>query len=150
MVTHSTPPRGLRTIAEPEALALAGTATVGRLAHVHEGRLVVTPVNFLLERRDVLLRTADGAELLDAARLGAAAVLEVDDLVEWSRSGWSVLVRGHLVEVTDPDEVRAVLGGELRPWAGPGRDHVVRLVGDEVTGRRIEPGPGGTTYVVEA
>ena len=87
-----TQPRGLRTIAEPEALALVATATVGRLAHLHEDRIAVTPVNFLLERRDVLMRTADGAELLEAARHGAAAVLEVDDLIEWSRSGWSVLV----------------------------------------------------------
>ena len=63
----SVPPRALLQLGEREALELAATMPVGRLAHVHEDRLFVTPVTFLLDGRDVLLRTADGTELLAAA-----------------------------------------------------------------------------------
>jgi hypothetical protein len=75
---------------ESEALTLAGTMLVGRLAHVQSEQLSVVPVNFLLDGRDVLMRTTGDAELLAAAHRGAAGALEVDDLVSWSRSGWSV------------------------------------------------------------
>lgn len=72
---------------ELEALELAATMPVGRLAHVHEDQLYITPVNFLLDQRNVLLRTAEGSELLTAARLNASGAFEVDDIVNWSRSG---------------------------------------------------------------
>ena len=114
----SVPQHALLQLDEREALELAATMPVGRLAHVHEDRLYVTPVTFMLDERDVLLRTADGTEVLAAAGRHAAAALEVDDLVDWSRTGWSVLIRGDLSEVTAPELVR-----------------------------RIESGPGGTTVV---
>lgn len=99
------PGRALVELGEREALELAATRPVGRIVHVREDRLFAAPVNFLLECRDVLMRTAEGVELLDAARQSASAALEVDDLVDWSRSGWSVLIRGRLSEVTDPQTV---------------------------------------------
>jgi nitroimidazol reductase NimA-like FMN-containing flavoprotein (pyridoxamine 5'-phosphate oxidase superfamily) len=98
-------------------------------------------------RQDVLVRTADGTELLTAARRQAPAALQVDNIVDWSRSGWSVLIRGYLAEVTDPDAIERVLSSDLRPWSGENRDHVVRLSGNEVTGRRIEPGPGAISVI---
>jgi nitroimidazol reductase NimA-like FMN-containing flavoprotein (pyridoxamine 5'-phosphate oxidase superfamily) len=146
-MTSPVPSRALLELEEREALALASTAPVGRLCFVRDERLFVSPVNFLLEARDVLLRTAEDTDVLDAARHRCTAALEVDDLVEWSRSGWSVLVRGRLEEVTDQQTVERVLAAPLRPWAGGRRDRVVRLAGVEVTGKRIEPGPGGTTVV---
>lgn len=54
-----------------------------------------------------------------------------------------MVIRGRLEEETDADRMRAVLDSGLRPWALGAREHVVRLVGVEVTGRRIEPGNGG-------
>lgn len=67
--------------------------------------------------------------------------------MNWSRSGWSVLIHGRLTEVTDPDQVQQVLSSKLSSWAGGEREHVVRLLGEQVTGRRIEPGPGGITVL---
>jgi nitroimidazol reductase NimA-like FMN-containing flavoprotein (pyridoxamine 5'-phosphate oxidase superfamily) len=141
------PGHALVVLDEPEALALAASMPVGRIAYVREDKLFVAPVNFVLEQRDVLIRTGDGAELLEAARRKASAALEVDNIVDWSRSGWSVLIRGRLTEVTDSETVRWVLSSTLRPWTGGKRDHVVRLSGEEVTGRRIEPGPGDVSVV---
>jgi hypothetical protein len=81
------------------------------------------------------------------SRQNASGALEVDDLVDWSRSGWSVLIRGRLSEVTDAETVERVLSSGLRPWSAGQRNHVVRLSGEEVTGRRIDPGPGGTSVI---
>jgi nitroimidazol reductase NimA-like FMN-containing flavoprotein (pyridoxamine 5'-phosphate oxidase superfamily) len=141
------PGRALVALDEPEALALAASIPVGRIAHVRDDRLFVAPVNFVLEQRNVLIRIGDGAELLEAARRKASAALEVDNIVDWSRSGWSVLIRGRLIEVTDSETVGRVLNSGLRPWSGGKRDHVVCLAVEEVTGRRIEPGPGGVSVV---
>ena len=141
------PHRGLVELDESEALALAATMPIARLAYVIGGRIFITPVNFVLDDRTAYLRTAEGAGLLGAARNGLTAALEVDDVVDWSRSGGSALIRGQLSEVTDPEEMQQVLSGELRPWAEGDRNHVVRLVGDEVTGRRIERGSGVRTEV---
>lgn len=137
------PPHALVEMGAEESLALAATVPVGRLVFNHGDDLVVIPVNHLLEDGDVLMRTADGSEMLAAARRGASAVLEVDNLENWSRSGWSVLIRGRLSEVSDPAAVDRVLTSRLRPWAHGERDHVLRLPAAQVTGRRIEPGPGG-------
>lgn len=128
-MTHGASERALEALSEREALGLAATAVVGRLAYVHDGQLFVTPVNFLLDGRDVFVRTAEGTELLAAARGPSAAALEVDDLVTWSRSGWSVLIRGWLTELTDAGQTRRLMDGALRPWADGERRHVLRLRG---------------------
>ena len=141
------PERALVVLEEEESLALAATMPVGRLIHARGDRVFAAPVNFLLEQRDVLFRTAAGTALLTAAAEHASAACEVDDVVDWSRSGWSVLIRGPLSEVTDPETIGRVLRSGLSPWAAGDRNHVLRLSGQEVTGRRLEPGPGGTTIV---
>lgn len=141
------PAWALVVLEEDEALALAATMPVGRLIHARADRLFAAPVNVLLEQRDVLFRTAAGTALLTAAREHASAAFEVDDIVDWSRSGWSVLIRGLLSEVTDPETIGRVLRSSLRPWAAGDRNHVLRLSGQEVTGRRLEPGPGSTTII---
>ena len=141
------PERALIVLGEDEALALAATMPVGRLIHARGDRVFAAPVNVLLEQRDVLFRTAAGTALLTAAQEHASAAYEVDDVVDWSRSGWSVLIRGLLSEVTDPETIGRVMHSDLRPWAAGDRNHILRLTGQEVTGRRLEPGPGGTTIV---
>lgn len=140
------PVRSLVQLTEPECLEFLATMPVGRIAYVVHDRISVIPVNYLLDGRDVLARTTPDGDLMAAARGNATAALEVDDLVAWSRSGWSVLIRGRLREETDATRIRAVLDSGLRPWAIGAREHVVRLVGAEVTGRRIEPGKGGVIF----
>lgn len=139
--------RGLVDLDDAEALRLAASMPIARVVWADGSRLFVTPVNFLLQDRDVFVRTAEGTELLEAARRGAEALVEVDDVVDWSRSGWSTVIRGRLSEVRDAAQLQQVLDTGPQPWAGGDRERAVRLQGDEVSGRRIEPGPGGTTVV---
>jgi hypothetical protein len=56
-----------------------------------------------------------------------------------TRSGWSVVVLGHASVVRDIDLLVALAGPGSQPWV-PGRaDHVIRIKGERITGRRIEP-----------
>lgn len=139
--------RSLLDIDPLEALSLAASAAVGRIVHRCDDRLFVTPVNVTLEGNDVIARTAADSELSAAARSESPAAVEFDDLVDWSRSGWSVLIRGHLMEITDRGEIERLCRTGPRPWSQRSADSFVRLVGTEVTGRRIDPGPGPVEIV---
>jgi nitroimidazol reductase NimA-like FMN-containing flavoprotein (pyridoxamine 5'-phosphate oxidase superfamily) len=129
-----------------DALRLAESHSVGRMFHVSEDRLFVEPVNFRLIGRSVFVRTTAGSRLLNAARRAAPAAFEIDDLVNWSRSGWSVLIRGTLRELAEAELPAAAAPC---PWPGSAdRDtHLVCLDGREITGRLIEPGAGGVVEI---
>ena len=61
---------------------------------------VVFPVNFVLDRHRVVYRTGEGTKL-DAAYRGSRVAFEIDGTDTAARTGWSVLVRGEAIEVTD-------------------------------------------------
>ena len=129
-----------------EAWELAMTRPIGRIAHVHEGRVFVFPINPLIDNRQIYLRAAEGSMVYEAARRNAAASLEIDDLFDWSKTGWSVLIQGNLSEVTEPQQIRSVLA-RLQPWAGGIRNHVVRLTPQHISGRSFQPKAGGVRTV---
>lgn len=107
---------------------------VGRGPRIH-------PMNYLVHRGTVLLRTSHDSEFalfIELFSSGAPIAFEVDHLNKELRQGWSVLMSGPVVPVTGDDE-RLRLGAEFadRPWADGNRDYLVRLTPVEVTGRRL-------------
>lgn len=144
-MTDQPPARSLVRLTEPECLEFAATMPVGRLAYVAHDRISVIPVNYLLEGRDVLASTTPDGDLIPPPGGTPSPP---------SRSTTSSPVPQRM-ERAHPGtagggnrrrSVRSVLDGGLRPWALGAREHVVRLVGVEVTGRRIEPGQGGIIF----
>src|SRR5262245_18326477 len=88
--------RGLIQLEEDDCWDLLPRARMGRLAWVDpDGRILVAPVNFGLDHRTVVIRTRDTV-LLDAAHSGERCAFQADDLEPGLRSGWTVLVDGHL------------------------------------------------------
>jgi nitroimidazol reductase NimA-like FMN-containing flavoprotein (pyridoxamine 5'-phosphate oxidase superfamily) len=85
------------------------------------------PVNFLLDQHTVLFRTDEGSELEVASR-GGRVGFEVDGVEEANRTGWSVLVRGEAVEVTDPAELARVRRLPLYLWAPGPKSRYVRIL----------------------
>jgi nitroimidazol reductase NimA-like FMN-containing flavoprotein (pyridoxamine 5'-phosphate oxidase superfamily) len=100
---------------------------------------VVFPVNFVLDRYTVVFRTEEGTKR-HAASCGGKVCFEADGTDEAARSGWSVLVRGEITAVTDPDELARLRELPLRPWAPGARDHYARILPAVLTGRRITAG----------
>lgn len=108
----------------------------GRVAVNDDDGPVILPVNYVLDGDAIVFRTGEGTKL-DAAIRGAPATFEIDGVDESRRLGWSVLVRGTVVEVTDRGEVERLRRLPLEPYPGGDRSHYVRLGTGTVTGRRI-------------
>lgn len=120
---------GIEILDEEEALRLAATRPVGRVAVSISALPAVLPVTFALDGRDVLFRSAAGTKLSAALR-GAVVAFEVDDFDESGAAGWSVLFIGRAtVQLEEPDPP-IELGREVDgPW--------VRIATELVTARRV-------------
>ena len=113
-------------------LVAATSGRVGRIA-VEEPASppIVRPVNFVFDERSqsVVFRSALGSKLtrvLDSA----AAVFEIDGGDPVERTGWSVIIVGEPVEVTDSAEIDRLEDLELEPWAPGAKSHWVRIPRD--------------------
>jgi uncharacterized protein len=116
---------------------------LGRVAFVDDRGPMVLPVNFVLERHTVVFRSDEGAKL-EAVSQGSRVAFEVDGIDAATRAGWSVVIRGEAVEVTDPAELARLRELPVRPWAPGAKAHYVRVLPAVLTGRRISvPGRGG-------
>jgi nitroimidazol reductase NimA-like FMN-containing flavoprotein (pyridoxamine 5'-phosphate oxidase superfamily) len=123
-------------LTKSECFKLLAREHLGRVAVVDDRGPVVFPVNFVFDRHMVVLRTDEGTKL-DAAIKGSRVAFEIDGADPATRTGWSVLVRGEAVEVTDPAELARLRRLPLRPWAPGGKAHYVRILPAALTGRRI-------------
>jgi hypothetical protein len=84
----------------------------------------------------VVFRTDKGTKL-DAACRGSRVAFEVDGTDAAAHTGWSVLIRGEVIEVTDPEELARLRKLRLDPWAPGAKGHYVRILPAVLTGRRI-------------
>src|SRR6516162_8128494 len=132
---------GWQELSKSECFGLLARERVGRVAFVDDLGPIVMPVNFVLDRHMVVFRT-DGGTKLDTAVRGSRVAFEIDGTDETARTGWSVLVRGEAVEVTDPAELARLRKVRVSPWAPGPKTHYVRILPAKLTGRRIWA-PGG-------
>jgi nitroimidazol reductase NimA-like FMN-containing flavoprotein (pyridoxamine 5'-phosphate oxidase superfamily) len=112
-------------------------AFVGRIGFVVDGRPLIIPVNYLADDESIVFCTAPGTKL-SAIGGGAPVVFEVDDSRALYHAGWSVLVKGTALEITDEARLDELRRGPLRSWATRSTEHWVCITIEEVTGRRIE------------
>jgi nitroimidazol reductase NimA-like FMN-containing flavoprotein (pyridoxamine 5'-phosphate oxidase superfamily) len=126
-----------------ECWGLLRTAQVGRLAVTVAGRPEIFPVNYVVDHGTVVFRTAEGTKLA-ALAVAPVVAFEADGRypAEPGAPGepdqaWSVVVKGGIREIDRLDELVASAELPLHPWhAGP-KGRFVRVVPDEVTGRRF-------------
>lgn len=111
---------------------------VGRVGLVVDGRPLILPVNYMVDRGTVVFCTAAGTKL-NAIVGGADVAFEVDEHRSLRQAGWSVLVRGRAEIVTSRVDLADLRAGPLRPWAKGARANWVRIPLEEVSGRRIRP-----------
>lgn len=121
---------------------------LGRVAIVSMNEPLIFPVNYALDGRSVVFRTAPGTKLARAA-MRARAVFEVDEASQLFDSGASVMVHGTLRRVTDNQEIERLRSLPLRRWAPVGRDELIRLEAERVSGREIRPRPAGDALDVD-
>jgi uncharacterized protein len=112
-------------------------AAVGRVGFADGNEVIVLPVNAAVHGRRVIFRTAEGSSLATRGD-GAQVAFEADHTDRIAESGWSVLVRGRLWDVTDSAETKTWSEMAVHPWAPPPRDRWMAIEPHSVTGRSIE------------
>lgn len=117
---------------------------VGRLVTRIGERIDIFPVNFVVDGRTILFRTAEGSKLFE---------LTVDDHVLFEIDGhtdldaWSVVIRGRAERLEAASDVERADALGLRPWIPTLKRNFVRVVPESVSGRAFrrdpEPDRGG-------
>ena len=129
---------GIEILGYDECLRRLGEDEIGRLAVIAPGGApMIFPVNYVLDDRSIVFRTAAGTKLDAGPR--SRACFEVDSFDHERRSGWSVVATGRLEEVTHYDSAtfERVRRLPVEPWAEGEKPHFMRLVADRITGRAV-------------
>ncbi len=116
---------------------LAGVA-LGRLVTAFAGEPEIFPVNFVVQGRTVLFRTAEGTKLISAV-VNRTVLFEADD--HNVAEGWSVIVRGRAKILRTGAEIAEAERARLLPWIATQKPHYVRITPSDITGRHFTFGP---------
>lgn len=123
-----------RVFSDEECWDFLRSQRFGRLAFHEEDEVHITPVNFAVDGRTLLFRTAAGSKLI-AVVINANVAFEVDELGD--RQARSVVVRG-TARLLGEAEARRADAVELRAWVGAWKDNVVEITPVQVTGREFD------------
>lgn len=116
-----------------ECWDLLRSQQLGRLAYRLVDEVHLVPINYLVDRDRLVVRTSPGSKLL-AAALESEAALEID----WVGvdQAWSVVARGRFHRLTE-DEQREVDDEPLHSWVPTLKYELLALLPSELTGRRF-------------
>ncbi|MFJ2961076.1 pyridoxamine 5'-phosphate oxidase family protein [Streptomyces collinus] len=138
---------GFHELGRQECLRRLAKVPVGRIVYTRQALPAVLPVNFGLDGEGaVVLRTSAASELVRAID-GAVVAFEVDEVDAVRHSGWSVIVTGTAVVVTDPAEHERLDRTVSASWALSPQGVFVRIEPELVTGRELVG--GRTLYGVD-
>ncbi len=129
--------RSLDALSRDECLTLLATSQIGRVVYTEHALPAIRLVNFVLDGDTVVFRTGRGGKL--AAAVGNSVVaFEVDNVDVQTQAGWTVTVIGHSREVTDNAELRRLRMLSLQTWAPGPTDHLICIMAELVSGRRLD------------
>lgn len=117
-----------------ECWDLLGGMTLGRLVTSVDGQPEIFPVNYAVQRRTVLFRTAEGTKLVSTA-INNRVLFEVDD--HNAAEGWSVIIKGAARSLRTDEEIGEAERAQVLPWTSSEKTHYVRIIPESVTGRRF-------------
>jgi nitroimidazol reductase NimA-like FMN-containing flavoprotein (pyridoxamine 5'-phosphate oxidase superfamily) len=131
----------LQELSEDECLFLLRSRDLGRIAFNVRGNPEILPVNYALEGKIVVFRTAPGKKLEFVP--GAEVAFEVDNWDLQAGLGWSVVVKGRAEEVTVDGGRTAehIRRARVHPVAPGDRRHWIAIRGAAITGRRFHVRP---------
>jgi len=136
MMSPTTDP--VTILPEHECWDLLDSVALGRIVTSVDDQPEIFPVNFAVQRRTVLFRTAEGTKLVSTA-INRRVVFEADD--HNVAEGWSVIVKGIARILHSDDEIEEAERARLLTWTAPEKTHYVRVQPMAVTGRRFRFAP---------
>ena len=140
----STTGEPMTILSEDESWRLLASMTLGRLVTCVEGHPEIFPVNFVVQRRTVLFRTAERATKLFTVVMNNRVAFEADD--HNVSEGWSVIVKGWAQMLNSRAEIQDAEQAQLLPWTAGLKSRYVRVLPSEISGRRFRFGSGPSTF----
>lgn len=134
----SSPGTPVTKLSEDECWTHLSGVSLGRLVTTVDGWTEIFPVNFVVQRRTLLFRTAEGTKLLTSV-LNEHVVFEADD--HNVAGGWSVVLRGTAHPLSTSAEIDDARRAGLYPWVATQKLRFVRITADTLTGRSFVFGP---------
>jgi len=122
-------------LSETECWELLDHTTVGRLAVDIAGQPDIFPINFVVDDRGIVFRSAAGTKLAGAVLNGVVA-FEIDGYQPGDRTAWSVVVKGNARPIERMQELFDAEDLPLFPWLAWDKPNFVRIEPTVVTGRR--------------
>lgn len=122
-------------LSETECWELLDHTTVGRLAVDIAGQPDIFPINFVVDDRGIVFRSAAGTKLAGAVLNGVVA-FEIDGYQPGDRTAWSVVVKGNARPIERMQEMFDAEDLPLFPWLAWDKPNFVRIEPTVVTGRR--------------
>jgi nitroimidazol reductase NimA-like FMN-containing flavoprotein (pyridoxamine 5'-phosphate oxidase superfamily) len=97
----------------------------------------ILPVTYAMYQGSVYFRTTPDGILSELAQPTRVA-LEVDELDQQTRSGWSIVLQGRTSAVSEPDALAHLWAADsLVPWATGNRTLFICIRPDRVSGRIV-------------
>lgn len=125
------------TLSEADSWTRLSGITLGRLATSVDGQPDIFPVNFVVQRKTILIRTAEGTKLAGAV-INQRVAFETDE--HDAEEGWSVVVRGYARVLSGSDEIAEAERAQVLPWTATPKQRFIRIVPGQITGRHFRFG----------
>ncbi len=125
-------------LTDAESWDFLKSVSLGRLVTTVDGWTEIFPVNFVVQHKTLLFRTAEGTKLLTTV-LNEHVVFEADD--HNVAGGWSVVLRGTAQLISTSAEEDEARHAGLYPWIATQKLRFVRITPETLTGRRFVFGP---------
>ncbi len=133
----SRPPNGAQRLGNGEAMRLLASVSYGRVVFTLKSLPAIRPVNHLVDKGRIIIRTRLASAVSSAVRFNDRVVVayEADNIDLPTRTAWSVVATGRVRAITDPDQV---LRYEqlLHPWVNHA-DTALAIEPEIITGFRI-------------
>jgi nitroimidazol reductase NimA-like FMN-containing flavoprotein (pyridoxamine 5'-phosphate oxidase superfamily) len=135
MITSEEQP--VTVMSDDECWEQLSSGTLGRLVTCVDGYPDVVPVNYVVQRRTILIRTAEGAKL-SSATINARVAFEADEhnVVR----AWSVVVKGVARVLSSSEDLAVAERAQVLPWTATSKRRFIRITPVEITGRRFRFG----------
>lgn len=136
--------RLLTELTRDESIRLLSSVSFGRIVFTHRALPAIRPVNHIVDKGDVIIRSNLGTAVVSAANTarGVVVAYEADAIDPEEHCGWSVIVTGTAYVVHDAQET-ARYQQKLHPWVAGEMDQVIRIHPEMITGFRLDGEPAG-------
>lgn len=127
----------ITVLGEDDSWAALSSVSLGRLVTVVSNQPDIFPVNFVVQRRTIVIRTAEGSKLA-GARINPRVAFEADD--HDVEKGWSVVVKGNAHVLLGSEEIAEAERAQVLPWTSTVKQRFIRIHPTEISGRRFRFG----------